>query len=323
MRVSDLLFRGSPTRQASLQNAELYRADPGKSVSVIRLDLGRILADPRGGADLALTDRDHLYIRQLADGVEKRTVSITGRVRYPGEYAIAPEERLSSLIERAGGLLPEAFPKGAVFIRESIRELERRQLERFIQAQEQSLIAESAAITSGATDLSQDKAQVAQAQATVTAQRRELLRSLASAVTLGRLTIRLDAPEALRGTPDDILLEAGDSLQVPQTPTSVAILGSVRSGTAVLYEPNQGVEYYLAQAGGATREADTEGIYILKPNGAALANFAKVRAVEAGDAIIVPISMEPKIRTLPLLRDIATILTGFALPFATIVALLK
>ncbi|MEI9479952.1 MAG: hypothetical protein WCO26_25740 [Deltaproteobacteria bacterium] len=45
--------------------------------------------------------------------------------------------------------------------------------------------------------------------------------------------------------------------------------------------------------------------------------------VEAGDTILVPISTEPKFRTMPMLRDIATILTGFALPFVTIVALLK
>ena len=75
--------------------------------------------------------------------------------------------------------------------------------------------------------------------------------------------------------------------------------------------------------GGATREADTDGIYILKPDGAALASFAKIRPVEPGDAIIVPISTEPKVRALRLMRDIATILTGFALPFATIVALLE
>ena len=54
-----------------------------------------------------------------------------------------------------------------------------------------------------------------------------------------------------------------------------------------------------------------------------MASFAKIRTVEPGDAIIVPISTEPKVRALPLMRDIATILTGFALPFATIVALLS
>ena len=322
MRVSDLAFRGALSRLASLQNAELYRADPGKTVTVIRLDLARILANPRGAEDLVLTDRDHLYIRQFADGVEKRTVTVTGRVRYPGEYAIASEERLSSLIERAGGFLPDAFPRGAVFTRESVREIERVQLERFVRAQEQSLIAESAAISAGATDLSQDKAQVTAAQATVTAQRRELLRSLASSVVLGRMTIRLDAAERLRGTADDILLENGDSLAVPQIPTSVAVVGAVRSGTAMLYEPNQTVDFYLSQAGGTLREADMDGIYILKPNGAALAGFSRIRTVEAGDAIVVPLSTEPKVRTLPLFRDIATILTGFALPFATIVALL-
>ena len=98
----------------------------------------------------------------------------------------------------------------------------------------------------------------------------------------------------------------------------------VRNSTALLYTgAAERPDFYIAQAGGATREADLDQMYILKPDGSTIASFPKVYNVEAGDTIIVPLSTEPKYRTLPVLRDIATILTGFALPFATIVALLK
>jgi hypothetical protein len=54
-----------------------------------------------------------------------------------------------------------------------------------------------------------------------------------------------------------------------------------------------------------------------------VASFVKVRAIEPGDAIVVPLSTEPRIRTLPLIKDIATILGGFALPFAAIYGITK
>jgi len=324
MRVSDLVFKGNPTRQASLKNAEMYRADPGAKVQVIRLDLEGILANPGSAIDLYLTDRDHVFIRELAEGVEKRTVTISGRVKYPGEYAITREERLSSVLERAGGFLPEAFPKGAVFTRESIRRIEREQLDKFIRTQEQALLAESAAVSAGSVALSSgEKTDMTSTQTTVTTQRRELLRSLAASITLGRLAIHLGPPEMLKGSPDDILLEDGDALLVPQQPTSVAILGAVKNSTAILQVDGEPLDYYLNKAGGATREADLDQTYILKPDGSAVTGFLKARKIEAGDAIIVPVSTEPRIRGIPLWKDLATIVAGFSIPLATIWAVTR
>ena len=138
-----------------------------------------------------------------------------------------------------------------------------------------------------------------------------------------RLTIRLDEPARLVGSPDDIEMEDGDTLHIPQRPTSVSILGAVRYATAILYQPEENIEYYLARAGGATRQADLEQAYILKPDGIALASFVKMRKVEAGDAIIVPVSTEGKIPTIMWVKDITTIIGNIALPFGVIAGLFK
>jgi len=250
------------------------------------------------------------------------TVSVAGEVKRPGTYIVMRGERLSSLLRRAGGFSSDAFPKGAVFTRESIRERERQELDRFARAQTQSILSESAAITAGAGDVAGQAAAV-QAETVAASQRRELLRALTSTVTLGRLAITLDTPERLEGTPDDILLEHGDTLYVPQRPTSVLVIGAVRNSTSLLWRENQNVEHYINRAGGATREADLDQTYILKADGSALSSFVKLRTIEPGDAIVVPISTEPRVRTLPLIKDIATIVSGFALPFATIYSLLR
>ena len=64
-------------------------------------------------------------------------------------------------------------------------------------------------------------------------------------------------------------------------------------------------------------------IYILKPDGSALVSFVKMRQVEAGDAIVVPFSTDPKIPMIVMIKDIATILGNIALPLGVIVSLSK
>ena len=321
MRVSDVLTLKELLPEAYLDRAEVVRVKEDLGTEVIPFNLRDALAGQLE-ANLELHPLDRIVVSTEFRPVE--SVTISGQVRRPGRYAITRGERVSSLIDRAGGFLPEAFPRGAVFTRESIRRVEREQLEKFVRTQEQSLIAETAAITAGAGELSPaSQGDIARTQAAAATQRRELLRSLASSVVIGRVALRVEAPDRLKGTADDVLLEDGDALNIPPRPASVLILGAVRNSTAIVYDGDQPMEYYLARAGGPNPEADLDQAYILKPDGSAIAGYMKVRKIEAGDAIIVPISTEPKVRTIPLIRDIALILGGFAVPVATIVALLK
>ena len=49
---------------------------------------------------------------------------VKGEVKNPGTYGIRPGEKLSSILERAGGFQPDAYPYGAVLRRVQVRELE-------------------------------------------------------------------------------------------------------------------------------------------------------------------------------------------------------
>jgi protein involved in polysaccharide export with SLBB domain len=319
MRLGELVIRDEMLPEAFLDRAEIVRVKDDLSAEVIPFSIRDLWAG-QVAANLELRPLDRVVISSEFRPLP--SVAVSGQVKRPGRYAISQGERLSSLLERAGGFLPEAFPRGAVFTRESIRRLEREQLDRFIRTQEQALLAEAAAVTSGAVGLAAaDKGETVTAQAAVTAQRRELLRSLAASITLGRLAIHIESLDKLKGSPDDILLEDGDSLFIPQQPTSVAIIGAVRNATAVLYKDKENMEYYINRAGGSTRDADVDQIFIVKADGSAVASFVPLRYVEAGDTIVVPISTEPKVRTVPLLKDLATIVAGFAVPVGVIAAI--
>jgi len=65
-----------------------------------------------------LEHRDQVFVRVDPNFRALETVSITGEVGFPGTYAIiSDDEKLSSLIERAGGILPTGYARGGRFYR--------------------------------------------------------------------------------------------------------------------------------------------------------------------------------------------------------------
>ncbi len=79
------------------------------------------IAAPAGPApDFAIAPYDNVLILRQPDWLLERRVTILGEVQFPGTRALlSKQERVSSLIRRAGGLLPEAYPEAAVYIRPS------------------------------------------------------------------------------------------------------------------------------------------------------------------------------------------------------------
>jgi protein involved in polysaccharide export with SLBB domain len=240
-----------------------------------------------------------------------RTVTLNGQVARPGTYVIAEGERLSSVLERAGGFTARAYLKGAVFTRASLRKVEQEQLNSFVKVQEQRILAEASTTVVGG-----EKEDAAIGGAIVQA-RRDFLKTLASRVALGRMVIKLSPPAQLKNTTEDIVLTDGDNLDVPEPIDSVLVLGSVRSSTSVLHAPSAGVDYYVNRVGGYSKEADKKEIHIVKADGSAVSGFANIRTVDPGDTIIVPRSEESKIRLLPTIRD------GFSIMGSSLSAVLS
>ena len=76
-------------------------------------------------ADVRLRDGDVLAIKQLTGWKDVGAmITVTGEVVHPGTYGIQEGERLSSIIQRAGGFRTDAYPYGAVFERQQIRDME-------------------------------------------------------------------------------------------------------------------------------------------------------------------------------------------------------
>ena len=140
MTLRDLvqLARG-PKIGAYLKEAEIARLPEDRSrgqlATTLRVPLdstylfertpdGRFVGPPgvavpaSGAAEVPLSPYDNVLIMQEPQFDLQRAVVVSGQVRYPGTYSLrSKEERLADVIERAGGLTPQAYPEGVRFVR--------------------------------------------------------------------------------------------------------------------------------------------------------------------------------------------------------------
>jgi len=328
MRVKDLIeYAGGLLMEANRQEAEITRVaitPEGPETSRLYINLSRALSGaPRD--NLLLKPNDYVFIRSIPEWNLYDLVKIEGEVKYPGNYAIKKGETLSSLLARAGGFTDRAYAKGAFFTRESVRKLQAEHLKQAIDRMEAEMISSAAAATETAVDKEE-----ADRQKMMLAQQQRFLAKMRSIVPFGRVVIRIDDPERLRGTPDDLVLNEGDRLVVPTIQQTVNVLGSVVNPTAVVYDPYLTVKDYLAQVGGPTKGADVKRAYVVKVNGSALSGRGGIlfgggvlsARLDPGDTIVIPEDFE-RIAWLKMVKDIAAILGNFALMAGVVVAALR
>jgi len=333
MTVRDLVALSGGTKYYTyLKEAELtrlYVTEQGPKVEKVTVDLEKALAgDP--GANLPLQENDQLFVRTVPEWRMASQVTVQGELRFPGTYMVRKGEKLSSLIERAGGFTGNAYPRGAVFTRESVRELQQKKLEESILRLERDLMAQGSARLSAAASPEELKAIEGELKQT-----KEFLEKLKTVRTTGRMVLDLSPPDTLSKTIYDIELENGDSLFVPENPQSLQTLGAVFNQTAFVFDKSKGLQDYIELAGGYTESADKDRVYVLKVNGSAvrpesgrffLSSQTTYRTrdgsplLEPGDSIVVPEKLE-RIAWIRETKDITQILFQIAVAAGVVIAL--
>lgn len=234
-------------------------------------------------AAITLRPKDVARFQPLYTQEEIGSVRVAGEVRWPGDYQILRGERLSSLLTRAGGLTEQAYPQGAVFTRTHTRLAEKENFERAALEIEQQVMAVA----------TREDVPAAEVQAA-----RALAQQLRAAEPLGRVTVIADLAE-LAARPDlDPLLEAGDAIFIPRRPITVAVSGEVLAPISLTFDADKDVEDYVEDAGGTTRFADEDRIFVLLPNGEARPAEESFwtfrdRVIPPGSTIVVPRNPRP------------------------------
>lgn len=304
-------------RDMALIAEGLMPATSGLSLDVQRIADDRpetVQVDAAGTAlaSTVISPGDDIRFNASQPIYENSGVLVSGEVARPGLYTIRRGEKLSELLERAGGLTRFAYPYGTVFTRKSVKLSQEEGFKRTARELNNSLLAIAARSTNS--------------NGSGLAGAASLIESMSNIEATGRMVVEAD-PRVLQVRPDlDTVLEAGDAINVPKRPNFVLALGDLNNPGALQFVERKTAMQYMSEAGGPLSTADKKRAFMVLPNGAAqpisTTSWADSRMTPPppGTAIIVPKNIDPLYK-LSVFRDVATIIGQMATSVATVAVL--
>lgn len=293
MRVDDLIrVGGGLTPSADRKSADLTKYDWSNETKLAGQQEEVVLAAALAGdakADVVLRNGDVLTIRQLPGWNDLgASISVKGEVKHPGVYGIRPGERLSSVLERAGGFQTDGYPYGVILQRTQVREMERKQ--------QDDLVLRAKSVQNSIELMPENDPRQKQLKETALQQYQTTVEELAANPPVGRVSIRISSDiRRWKNTSADIEVRAGDSLVIPKKPSYVMVSGQVFNPTAVAFRPGKSAKWYLSQAGGPTQLGDKKAIFVVRADGSVLGTKSSLlsgssmgEVLQPGDTVVVP-----------------------------------
>ena len=299
MHAADLIrAAGGLKRSADTNMADLTRyAASGGSSEQLQISLAS-LQNGNASEDVPLRSGDVLAIRQVPGWSDiGAAVKVSGEVKHPSTYGIQPGERLSSVLERAGGYTNQSYPYGAVLMRREVKELETQT--------QMEMIARMKAEREQLSALPEGDSNQRNVKLNALAQTDSTMAQLAKAPPIGRVVVHIASDvKQWKNTPADVALRDGDVLVIPKKANVVMVNGQVFNPTAISAQPGRSAKWYLSQAGGLTPIADKKAVFVIRADGSVIssknnsdgwwAGNPLSAALRPGDMVVVP-EKTPKI----------------------------
>ena len=247
-----------------------------------------------GGDSIALEPNDIVTVRYEKGYVPQQVVKIEGEVSFPGFYAIlTKEERISSLVERSGGLAPYAYVEGATLVRKKDKN------EKDDKAQEKQL----------------KNLKKTDKDLTLIETKEEEKNPEASEYRVG---INLKKIMENKNSYQDLVLKDGDVLIIPSEKQTVEVKGLVLAPSLVRYEKGKSTRSYINSAGGFSDNAQKRSVYVVYANGDVKGTsrflfFRSYPKVTPGALVIVPEKPERKSLSTTETVSVMTALTTLAI----------
>ena len=241
------------------------------------------------------------------------SVSLEGAFISPGIYGAKQGERLSDLISRAGGYKLNAYPYGGILARKSVAEKEKLAFMRSADQLEQSI---ATAISSGR--ISSVGGDPTLALSSIS----RLISNLQNIEPIGRVVTEFDLDQLISSPEEDLLLEPGDRIFVPERSSTITVSGQVLSPTSFNFNPSYKVKNYIDLAGGYSEEADRSRTLVIYPNGMAsrVKNWPNSPDLSPGTTLVIPRDPNP-FDWLVFSQVLFPIISNFATSAAAIAAL--
>lgn len=301
--LEDLIFQaGGLLEGASTARVDISRriVDPTSTqqtqqiseIYTVSIENGLALNSGKG---FKLMPYDHVEVRKSPGYNAQESVSVRGEVLFDGSYVLQKRnERLTDIIKRAGGILDEAYIKGAYLTRRlSEDELaSRREVLRLAMANSGPGMGDSIAL------------------------------SKINVSPTYNVGINLEKAIQNPGSRYDVVLQPGDALFIPEQQSTVKIAGDVMFPNTVVYEPGKKLSYYIDQAGGYGQRARKNKAFIVYLNGT-VAKAKRGTPIEPGCQIIVPSKPDTSNTDWTKILTLATSFSSVAALGATITNIFK
>jgi len=291
--VAEDLRRYAP--EINWDYAIIQRVNPEDlSSKLVWLSPRKVLLEHDEKSNLELLPGDIVTIFSQRDISVPRTersqyVIVEGEVVRPGVYKLETNETLHSVLQRAGGLTPNAYVYGAQLTRESARVDQQKSLDELTRSMEVQI--RQSAVTVAASTNPGDLPQMLAAQEAIIAQLRNTRAS-------GRVALPVKPKDKNLTDFPNMVLEDSDRLEIPHTPSTVSVVGDVYNPGSFIFEPRNTAGAYLEIAGKGKPQSDLHHAFVLRANGIVVAannvngffvgtKFDHIR-LYPGDQIVVP-----------------------------------
>ena len=263
--VEDLIIQaGGTTEAASLVKVDVARRITNPNATEADDQIAQTFSfkltpnfEIQGQPDFTLQPFDEVYVRRSPNYTEQQNVTIEGEVQFEGTYALSNKgQRLSDVIQQAGGLTKRAYPEGTKLLRLMTPE-ERDMMETVLRTAQRNSGKDSIDV-------------------------RKLLTNATYPVG-----IELDKAMANPNTDDDPILRDGDRIVVPRYTNTVSINGEVLYPNTVQFREGENADYYIERAGGTTSTAKKSQTIIIYMNGM-VAKADRKHKPKPGCQIVVP-----------------------------------
>ena len=245
-----------------------------------------------GVKGFTLEPYDVVQVRKSPGYMEPRSVRVEGEVAFGGQFTLSKKnQRLSDLIQSAGGVTSQAYVKGA-------------RLERILTDDEKARLK---AVIEAAKQNAADKDSI----------------NLDQLETSDIYSVGIDLEKAIAnpGGDYDIVVRDGDRLIIPEYNGTVKISGNVLFPNTVAYMNGKSWKYYVNQAGGFGDRSKKSKTYIVYQNGT-VSQVGKGK-IEPGCEIIVPRKGKRDMTNIMQWVSVGTSMASLATMFATIANLIK
>jgi hypothetical protein len=213
--------------------------------------------------DFELQPFDQIFVRENPDFEDVKNVVLTGEVKYPGTYTLlSKDEKISSVIKRAGGLTDYAFLDGVKMFR-------------LLPTEEVGYNNNNIVISEKLKDslLTNPDLAILYKQELLTAREQDLEQRFSSSILEYNL-VYLNMYKALNANSSkhNLVLLVNDSIIIPRTMDVVHISGKLKNlkGNSISapYFNRKRANYYVNNfAGGFTNENKKSNTVVVYPNG--------------------------------------------------------